>query len=81
VGFLPIYIGPTLMILLWWFVLRKIIRISKVEPDHLARGFHRLALRQERAAGGPGDGDRGDRHPALHLAAAEGGFRRASRSC
>lgn len=30
VGFLPIYIGPTLMIVLWWFVLRKIIRISKV---------------------------------------------------
>jgi Na+/proline symporter/nitrogen-specific signal transduction histidine kinase len=30
VGFLPIYIGPTLMILLWWFVLRKIIRISKI---------------------------------------------------
>ena len=29
VGFLPIYIGPTLMILLWWFVLRKMIRISK----------------------------------------------------
>ncbi len=30
VGFLPIYIGPTLVALLWWFVLRKIIRISKV---------------------------------------------------
>ena len=30
VGFLPIYIGPTLMILLWWFVVRKMIRISKV---------------------------------------------------
>jgi Na+/proline symporter/nitrogen-specific signal transduction histidine kinase len=30
VGFLPIYVGPTLMILLWWFVLRKVIRISKV---------------------------------------------------
>ena len=29
VGFLPIYIGPTLMILLWWFVLRKMIRITK----------------------------------------------------
>jgi Na+/proline symporter/nitrogen-specific signal transduction histidine kinase len=29
-GFLPIYLGPTLMALLWWFVLRKIIRISKV---------------------------------------------------
>jgi signal transduction histidine kinase/Na+/proline symporter len=30
VGFLPIYIGPTLVALLWWSVLRKIIRISKV---------------------------------------------------
>jgi Na+/proline symporter len=29
VGFLPIYIGPTLMIALWWIVMRKIIRISK----------------------------------------------------
>ena len=29
VGFLPIYLGPTLMFLLGWFVLRKIIRISK----------------------------------------------------
>ena len=28
-GFLPIYLGPTLMALLWWFVLRKLIRISK----------------------------------------------------
>ncbi len=30
VGFLPIYIGPTLGVVLWWLVLRKIIRISKV---------------------------------------------------
>ncbi|MBE7556624.1 MAG: histidine kinase [Anaerolineales bacterium] len=29
VGFLPVYLGPTLMVALWWFVLRKIIRISK----------------------------------------------------
>src|SRR5512133_156762 len=29
VGFLPVYLGPTLMVGLWWFVLRKIIRISK----------------------------------------------------
>jgi len=28
-GFLPIYIGPTLMAALWWLVLRKIIRICK----------------------------------------------------
>lgn len=30
VGFLPIYLGPTLMACLWWYVLRKIVRISKV---------------------------------------------------
>jgi Na+/proline symporter/signal transduction histidine kinase len=29
IGFLPIYLGPTLMVALWWFVMRKIIRISK----------------------------------------------------
>jgi len=29
VGFLPIYLGPTLMAALWWLVLRKMIRISK----------------------------------------------------
>jgi Na+/proline symporter/nitrogen-specific signal transduction histidine kinase len=30
IGFLPIYLGPTLMAALWWFILRKIIRIAKV---------------------------------------------------
>ena len=29
VGFLPIYLGPTLMALAWWWVLRKIVRIAK----------------------------------------------------
>ncbi len=29
IGFLPIYLGPTLMAALWWFVMLKIIRISK----------------------------------------------------
>ena len=28
--FLPIYLGPTLTFALWWFVLHKIIRISKI---------------------------------------------------
>src|SRR5258707_15537914 len=28
-GFLPIYIGPTLMIARWWVGMRKIIRLSK----------------------------------------------------
>src|SRR6266545_1367004 len=30
VNFLAIYIGPTLMAALWWLVLRKMIRISKI---------------------------------------------------
>src|SRR4029453_17743458 len=29
VGFLPIYIGPTILMALWWLVIRKMIRISK----------------------------------------------------
>jgi sigma-B regulation protein RsbU (phosphoserine phosphatase) len=29
VGFLPIYLGPTLMAFLWWVVLRKVVRIAK----------------------------------------------------
>jgi len=29
IGFLPIYLGPTLMAVLWWYVMLKIIRISK----------------------------------------------------
>ncbi len=49
VGFLPIYIGPTLMILLWWFVLRKIIRISKLAritslADFIASRYGKSAL-------------------------------------
>ncbi|HET6755504.1 MAG TPA: sensor histidine kinase [Jiangellaceae bacterium] len=29
VGFLPIYLGPTVMAALWWVILRKIVRICK----------------------------------------------------
>ncbi|MEN8196567.1 MAG: histidine kinase, partial [Pseudomonadota bacterium] len=29
IDFLAVYLGPTLAFVLWWFVLRKIIRISK----------------------------------------------------
>jgi len=49
VGFLPIYIGPTLMFLLGWFVLRKMIRISKVNritslADFIASRYGKSAL-------------------------------------
>src|SRR5207237_7385112 len=49
IGFLPIYIGPTLMILLWWFVLRKMIRVSKLAritslADFVASRYGKSAL-------------------------------------
>jgi Na+/proline symporter/nitrogen-specific signal transduction histidine kinase len=49
VGFLPIYIGPTLMILLWWFVVRKMLRVSKLAritslADFLASRYGKSAL-------------------------------------
>jgi Na+/proline symporter/nitrogen-specific signal transduction histidine kinase len=49
VGFLPIYIGPTLMIALWWVVVRKIIRISKQNritslADFVASRYGKSAL-------------------------------------
>ncbi|MCB1805244.1 MAG: histidine kinase, partial [Candidatus Competibacteraceae bacterium] len=31
VGFLPIYLGPTLVALLFWLVLRRIVRIAKTQ--------------------------------------------------
>ena len=49
VGFLPIYIGPTLMIALWWVVMRKILRISKANritslADFVASRYGKSAL-------------------------------------
>jgi len=49
VGFLPIYLGPTLMAALWWMVLRKMIRISKVNritsiADFIAARYGKSAL-------------------------------------
>jgi Na+/proline symporter/nitrogen-specific signal transduction histidine kinase len=29
IGFLPVYLGPTLILALWWFLMLKMIRISK----------------------------------------------------
>ena len=49
VGFLPIYLGPTLMAALFWLVLRKMIRISKVNritsiADFVAARYGRSSL-------------------------------------
>ena len=32
IGFLPIYLGPTLMMALWWLVMVKMVRITKTSP-------------------------------------------------
>ncbi len=49
VGFLPIYIGPTLVIALWWVVMRKILRISRENritslADFIASRYGKSAL-------------------------------------
>ena len=49
VGFLPIYIGPTLMCTLWWILLRKMILISEVHritslADFIASRYGKSAL-------------------------------------
>ena len=49
VGFLPIYIGPTLMMALWWLVMRQIIRISKTNritslADFISSRYGKSAL-------------------------------------
>lgn len=31
IGYLPVYLGPTLAVMLWWFVMLKILRISKAQ--------------------------------------------------
>ncbi|MDB4470660.1 SpoIIE family protein phosphatase [Deltaproteobacteria bacterium] len=47
--FLPIYLGPTLMAFTWWFILRKIVRISKEQnivsiADFISSRYDRSAL-------------------------------------
>jgi Na+/proline symporter/signal transduction histidine kinase len=49
IGFLPVYLGPTLMAALWWVVLRKMIRISKDNritsiADFIASRYGKSAL-------------------------------------
>ena len=49
VGFLPIYLGPTLIAALWWLVLRKMIRISKANritsiADFIAARYGKSSL-------------------------------------
>ena len=73
IGFLPIYLGPTLMAALWWFVMLKIIRISKANRITSIADFISSRYGKSQVLGGAGDGHRSDRDHSLHFAAAQGG--------
>jgi Na+/proline symporter len=72
IGFLPIYLGPTLLFALAGFILHDDPG-GQGQPHHLDRRLRRLALRQEPVARRPGHGDRGGRRDSLHRPAAQGG--------
>ncbi|MFN8439560.1 MAG: sensor histidine kinase [Caldilineaceae bacterium] len=49
IGFAPIYLGPTLLAIVWYFVLRKIVRISKINritsiADFIASRYGKSSL-------------------------------------
>jgi len=71
IGFLPIYLGPTLMAALWWYVMLKIIRISKQNRITSIADFHRVTLREGARRWGIGDGHRGSRRHTLYRPAAQ----------
>ena len=52
IGFLPIYLGPTLMVALWWFVMLKIIRISKANRITSIADFVASRYGKSQALGG-----------------------------
>ena len=48
IGFLPVYLGPTLAATVWWLVLRKIIRLSKA--NHITSIADFIASRYGKSA-------------------------------
>jgi hypothetical protein len=52
IGFLPIYLGPTLMAALWWILLLKIIRISKANRITSIADFIASRYGKSQALGG-----------------------------
>ena len=70
-GPLPIYLGPTLAMVLGWTVLRKMVRIAHL-PQHDHRRLHRQPLRQELGRGGVGDPDYRRRDRSVYRVATQG---------
>ena len=79
VWFLPIYLGPTLAMVLAWIVVRKMIRIAKTYRITSIADFIASRYGKSPLLAGAGDADHRRRHRALHRAAAEGRLRRLSR--
>src|SRR5690606_28475358 len=52
IGFLPVYLGPTLTVALWWFVMLKIIRISKANRITSIADFVASRYGKSQALGG-----------------------------
>ena len=73
IDFLTIYLGPTLIAFTWWFLLRKIVRISKEQNAYQHSRLHFQPLWQIISAWSNCHGLCGPRHHALHCPAAESG--------
>jgi Na+/proline symporter len=52
IGFLPVYLGPTLVMALWWYVWRKVIRISKTQRITSIADFIASRYGKSQALGG-----------------------------
>src|SRR5215510_2906113 len=52
IGFLPIYLGPTIMAALWWYVMVKIIRVSKANRITSIADFIASRYGKSQALGG-----------------------------
>ena len=76
VWFLPIYLGPTLAMILAWMLLRKMVRIAKRQRITSIADFIAARYGKSTALGGLVTRDRRGRRGALHRAAAQGGVDR-----
>ena len=74
--YLTIYIGPTLVVVGWWWVLRKLVRIGRTQRITSIAGFDFVTLWQVQCACGGRDGARRDWHNPLHRASAAIGNRK-----
>ena len=72
VWFLPIYLGPTLAMLLAWMVLRKMIRIAETYRITSIADFIASRYGKSPLLAGARDADHRRRHRSLHRPAAQG---------